>query len=325
MKKRISPYKKLVEKEISGYISRDVDELYGPLKDLFSRGGKRMRPVLCMVSCEAVGGDREDAVKTAAAIEMVHNFTLIHDDIADKSELRRGKPCLHHKYGLGIAINAGDGLFAAAYEVLCAAVSKSGKEGVGPLLAGAITRVCEGQAMDIGWVHQKRWNLTEEDYFSMIRRKTGALLSVSCEVGGMLGGGPKKQINALKEFGMNLGVSFQIHDDVLNLRGDVKKYGKEIGGDINEGKRTLPVVYTLTVCTPDEKKRLINILDKERNSKEEIANAIEIMERYGSVERAASLAEGLIEKGKSGLRPLKKSDSKDLLTSLADYTVERQL
>jgi len=328
LKGTLSSYTKMTEKEIARYTARKPDYLYEPIRDLFSRGGKRLRPALCMISCEAVGGKPRDGLSVGAVIEMVHNFTLIHDDIADRSELRRGKPCLHHKYGLGLAVNSGDGLFSLAYEALSDALekleSKKGKR-VLKTLSAQITRVCEGQALDIGWVENRRWDLTEKDYFDMIRRKTGALMAASCEVGAIVGGATENEIEALRDFGMNMGVSFQIHDDVLNLRADAKKYGKEIGGDINEGKRTLIIIYTLAACKPEEKARLIHILDKERNSQDEIREAIGIINKYGSVERAAAVAKEIVDSGKDGLKVLKKSKAKETLLAIADYMVERDL
>ena len=328
MKEELDFYAKITGKEIAKYLDRPLDELYAPLRDLMARGGKRLRPALCMAACEAVGGKRADALKVAAFIEMVHNFTLIHDDIADRSELRRGQPCLHHEYGLGLAINSGDWLFSTAYEALSDATAdldeKRAKR-LWALLSKSVTEVCEGQAMDIGWVENKRWDLTEKDYFGMIRHKTGALMSAACEAGAIVGGGSEKEINALRDFGMGIGVGFQIHDDVLNLRADVKKYGKEIGGDINEGKRTLMAIYTLSACTPTEKKLLINILDKPKNSPDEIRAAIEMIEKYGSIDRAAELSKGMIEEGKRGLKALPESKAKRLLLEIAEYLVKREL
>ncbi len=328
MKSELASYAKLVEGEIGRYIKGDPDSLFEPMRDLFSRGGKRIRPALCIISCEAVGGKKEKAIKAASFIEMVHNFTLIHDDIADKSELRRGKPCLHHTYGLGFSINVGDGLFSRSYETLSDAVEeledKKAKK-VFRDMSAAITKVCGGQARDISWAERKIWDLDEEDYFTMIRGKTGALIEASCELGAVIGGADEKQLTALKNFGMDIGVAFQIHDDVLNLRGDESKYGKEIGGDINEGKRTLMVIYTLNACTPSEKKRLISILDKERNSESEIKEAIDILKKYGSIDRAAEIAKDIIGDGKKGLAVLPESKSKSLLLKIADYMIERDL
>ena len=318
----------LVEAEFKKYLDRDIPELYAPLKDLMSRGGKRLRPAMCMLACEAVGGKKKDAAAAGACIEMIHNFTLIHDDIVDRSELRRGKPCLHKAYSLGLAINAGDGLFSLAYEALADAMDSLGGKTDKELLrrvAGAVTLVSEGQALDIAWVERKVWGLGEADYFKMIRRKTGALMEAACAVGALVGGGTPKQVKALGDFGMGIGVGFQIHDDVLNLRADVKKYGKEIGGDINEGKRTLMVIYTLNACTPAERKRLVHILDKDKNSGDEIRNAIEIINKYGSVERAAGEAKRIVEGAKEGLGALPDSRSKELLLEIADYMIERDL
>ena len=328
LKREIKSRAALAEKEIREYLDRPLDELYAPLRDIMSRGGKRLRPAMCMIACEAVGGKAKDALTTAAAIEMIHNFTLIHDDIADKSELRRGKPCLHHLHGLGLAINAGDGMFSVAYCALVDAVKRMewgpGTRVLG-ILAQRVTEVCEGQAMDIAWVEKRRWDLTEKDYFEMIRRKTGALMSAACETGGVIGGGTEKQIRGLRDFGMDIGVGFQIHDDVLNLRADVKKYGKEIGGDINEGKRTLMVISTLEACRPSEREFLGRMLDKPRNSQDEIKAAIEIIEKYGSIDNAARVAKKIVEDGKKGLIALPKSKARGILIDVADYLIERDL
>jgi len=328
LKSEFSSDTKLVEALINRYLDRDLNELYEPLQDLISRGGKRLRPALCMISCEAVGGKRKDALKTAAAIEMIHNFTLIHDDIADKSELRRGKPCLHHKYGLGLAINAGDGMFSVVYKALVgAAAPLDWKRGIRilVLMADRDLEICEGQSMDIAWVERKRWDLTEKNYFDMIRRKTGALMSAACEAGAIIGNASEKEIKVLRDFGMSVGIGFQIQDDVLNLKADVKKYGKEIGGDINEGKRTLIIIYTLSACTPREKEMLTKILDKERNSQDEIKSAIEIINKYGSIERAVDTAKKLVDESKKGLKALPDSKAKEMLLSLADYFTVRDL
>ena len=327
LKAELTSYAALTEKEIATYIDKKPDYLYVPLRDLFSRGGKRVRPGFCMAACEAVGGKREDALKTAAFIEMVHNFTLIHDDIADKSELRRGKPCLHHKYGLGTAINCGDGLFAKSYEVLSDAVDRmETAKGlrVFKILSSYITGVCEGQSMDIGWAEGKFWDIDEQDYMEMIKRKTGMLMSASCEAGAIIGGGSEEEIAALRNYGMNLGMGFQIHDDVLNLQGDVAEYGKEIGGDINEGKRTLMIIYTLSVCTKAEKSRLIEILDKEKNNQSEIKEAIDLLIKYDSINRAANIAKKYIEKGKKDLKVIPESEKKDLFLDFANYMIERK-
>ncbi|MBN2517310.1 MAG: polyprenyl synthetase family protein [Candidatus Altiarchaeota archaeon] len=325
----ISSYGDLVEEELAHYIRKDLEpkELYGPIYDLFSRGGKRIRPVLCLLACESVGGRAEDALKTAAAIEMIHNFTLIHDDIVDKSELRRGRPCLHHTYGLGLAINSGDGLFSMAYGVMndnLGILDRKRFDGVFGIFSRAVTEVCEGQAMDISWAKRRRWDITVDDYSQMLKRKTSALIACSCECGGIIGNGSQKEIEALRSFGANIGMAFQIHDDVLNLAGEEEEYGKEIGGDINEGKRTLIIIDTISKCNEKERKRLIEILDAEQDSKKEIREALDIINKYGSVEMASKKAESIIKDAKGGLGALPDSKQKKMLLELADYFIERK-
>ena len=325
----ISSYGSLVEKELARYIKDDLEpkELYEPIHDLFSRGGKRIRPVMCLLACDAVGGKLEDALKTGVAIEMIHNFTLVHDDIVDKSELRRGKPCLHHIYGLGNAINSGDGLFSMAYEVMADNLEIFDYERfdkVFRIFTKAVTEVCEGQALDISWAKKKRWDITKENYFQMLRRKTGALISCSCQCGAAIGNASTEQLKALESFGIDTGMAFQIHDDVLNLRGNVGDYGKEIGGDINEGKRTLIVIDTLEKCTPEEKAYLIKILDNEKNDKNEIKKILEIINKYDSIERAIRKSKEIVKDAKKELDVLPDSKSKDILLALADYFVERK-
>lgn len=226
--------------------------VYAPLSDFLSRSGKRLRPALCLLSCEAVGGGRKAAMDAAVAIELFHNFTLIHDDIEDASEMRRGVPCMHITYGLPLAINAGDGLFMMVWQEALKIGGKKSVEAQRRLL-NAFTQVLEGQAIELGWYLENRWDVSEDEYMEMVGGKTGALLAASCEVGGLLGGGTGRQCRALYEFGMGIGVGFQIIDDALNLIGDEKRYMKEIGGDVREGKRTLIMMWALKALP---KKRL---------------------------------------------------------------------
>lgn len=325
----LDKYSPQIEVELNSYLSQQKPaNLYQPLRELFSRGGKRIRPLLCAVSAEVVGGNPNSAIRTGAAIEMLHNFTLVHDDIADKSQLRRGKPCLHKIYGEGLAINAGDGLFTLAYEALCANFRKLDAEKAQRILetiTSSIKLVCEGQAMDIGWTQDHKWDLNEYDYFEMVRRKTAALISASCECGGIIGCNNQEWTIALRNFGESTGIAFQIYDDVLNITGDEKTYGKEIGGDINEGKRTLMVIHALSKCDKDERRELIGILDKNENTLKEIERAISIINSCDSVEYARKKAAEFTEAGKKQLRKIPDSDAKIELAHIADYFIKRKI
>jgi len=201
--------------------------VYSLLSEFLIAPGKKLRPALALISCEAAGGNREDALHAAAAIELFHNFTLIHDDIEDASTIRRGRQCMHIKYGLPLALNAGDGLFMMVWQEALNTKGPKGLEAQKRLLS-AFTRVLEGQALELGWYWQDKWDVSEDEYYSMVSGKTGALISVSCEVGALLAGADGKTCNALSEFGMGIGIAFQIIDDVLNITGDEEKYKKEI-------------------------------------------------------------------------------------------------
>jgi geranylgeranyl diphosphate synthase type I len=316
-----------IDKEIERVIPKDKEPkaVYGVIWDLLERGGKRFRPVMCMLSCEAVGGDSTKLLPIGASIEMFHEFTLSHDDIEDNSEMRRGKPCLHKTYGVPIAINAGDGLFAMVWEtsLLLEMPAKKIVEAQ-RILADAFRRVLEGQGIEIDWYRNNAWGITEEDYSRMVAGKTGALIAASCEVGAFLGGGKKRQRKILREFGNAVGIAFQIQDDILNIAGTAEKYGKEIGGDISEGKRTLMVIHALQKASPEDKSRLTSILDERTKNQQKISEAIEILKKYGSHEYARKQAEKLVVKAKKGLEKLPQTEARDKLLQLADFFINRE-
>src|SRR5271157_3367504 len=298
--------------------NKEPKAVYGVIWDLLDRRGKRFRPVMCMLSCEAVGGDSKKLLPIAASIEMFHNFTLAHDDIEDNSEMRRGKPCLHKIYGIPLAINAGDGLFATVWEasLLLEMPPKKIVEAQ-KILANSFRRVLEGQGMEIEWYKDNNWGITETNYSDMVAGKTCALIAASCEVGALLGGGKKRQRMILRQFGNAVGIAFQIQDDILNIIGKEETYGKEIGGDISEGKRTLMVIHTLEKASPEDKKKLVSILDEKTKDKQKVSEAIEILKRYNSPEYARKQAQKLIIKAKKGLEKLPQTEAKQKLLELA--------
>ena len=316
-----------VDREIEKVIpkNKEPQAVYGVIWDLLERGGKRFRPVMCQLSCEAVGRDSKKLLPIAAAIEMFHNFTLSHDDIEDNSEMRRGKPCLHKIYGIPLAINAGDGLFAMVWETSLL-LDMPPKKIVQSqrILSNAFRRVLEGQGMEIEWYKNNKWDITDENYSSMVAGKTGALIAASCEVGAFLGGGKKSQQRILREFGNAVGIAFQIQDDILNIVGKEERYGKEIGGDISEGKRTLMVIHALQKASPEDKKRLVSILGEKTKDQAKISGAIEILKEYKSPEYARKKAEDIVKKAKKGLEKLPPSEAREKLLQLADFFINRE-
>jgi len=314
-----------VEKEIEKMLENEPKEIYGMLFPFIKRGGKRIRPALAISCYYAVGGKGKEIIFPAALIEMFHNFTLIHDDIEDDSQFRRGEPTLHRLYGISIALNSGDALYTIIWNKLAYAPLDCRKfRTIERMFSSTFKHVVEGQGLELDWESSGRFDITEDEYFEMIKKKTAVLIGLSCEIGAMLGGANKKTCTALRKFGENIGIAFQIQDDVLNVAGDFSKYQKEIGGDITEGKRTLIVVHSLAHATPDEKKRLITILSSHTSQAEDIKYAIDLFRKYGSIDYAQQHAYRFVEEAKKNLECITDEKGKEILTSIADFVVKRE-
>ena len=217
----------------------DMDAyLYAPLAKYSANGGKRTRPVVCFLGCMAVGGSAELASSAAASVEHFHTAALIHDDIADEGELRRGEPCLHLTMGLGLAINAGDLALSQVTGTVLQddRLDDATKVRVLGELVRMTTRTIEGQALDIGWARDARWDISEDDYLAMASHKTAYYsVAVPLACGAIIGGGTDEQVEALRSFGMATGLAFQLQDDLLNLVGDKESVAKDFRSDITEG------------------------------------------------------------------------------------------
>jgi len=299
--------------------------LYGPLWRYSSNAGKRHRPLICLLACEAVGGDPEKARTSAAAIEHFHTAALIHDDIEDSSLTRRGEPCMHVSEGEGLAINAGD---LALSLVTGTVVDDPNLDDATKLkvlheLVEMTTRTIEGQALDIGWARDDRFDLTVDDYLVMANHKTAYYSgAVPLAIGAIVGGGTAEQIEALRGFGMAAGLAFQIQDDVLNLVGTREATKKDFRSDITEGKRTLVAVHALQ--NSPQRDRLLEILSARETDPATLAEAVALMQSSGSVEFANGYARDLVVSAKSALdAALPKTKAKELLLSMADFFIKR--
>jgi geranylgeranyl diphosphate synthase type II len=273
--------------------------LYDPLAEYPRRGGRGMRPTLCVATARVFGRSVEDAVLTATSIEMMHNAMLIHDDIEDESEDRRGKPALHRQQGVPLAINTGDALALFSMQPLFDNRHVLGAPLAMRLLeetARMSQESAEGQAMELGWRHDNVMDLSERDYLEMVLKKTCWLATIHpLRTGAMIGAGPNFPFDSLIRFGFLLGAAFQIQDDLLNLVGDAARYGKELDGDIYEGKRSLMLIRLMEQATPTERERLRVFLGLPRGqrSPEEIRWIRGRMDHYGCIEHARELAHGL--------------------------------
>ena len=304
----------------------DMDAyLYAPLAKYSANGGKRTRPVVCFLGCMAVGGSAELASSAAASVEHFHTAALIHDDIADEGELRRGEPCLHLTMGLGLAINAGDLALSQVTGTVLQddRLDDATKVRVLGELVRMTTRTIEGQALDIGWARDARWDISEDDYLAMASHKTAYYsVAVPLACGAIIGGGTDEQVEALRSFGMATGLAFQLQDDLLNLVGDKESVAKDFRCDITEGKRTLMVVHAL--ANPQVSDELRGILSAHTTDPELLARAVELMEQAGSIAHARELSLKLVREAKEALAPVELAQpAKDLLFSMADFFIER--
>lgn len=306
----------------------DMDRyLYAPLRTFSENGGKRHRPLICFAACMAVGGDPIQALSSAAAIEHFHTAALIHDDIADEAQLRRGEPCLYRTEGIGLAINMGDlGLqLVNGTVVKDPHLDDSTKVRVLTELIEMTRRTIEGQALDIGWAREGRYDIKPEDYLIMATCKTAHYSgAVPLAIGAIIGGGTEAEIEGLRNYGLDTGLAFQIQDDLLNLIGKTESTKKGFRDDITEGKRTLVVVHALQNLEGVQRDRLIEILSSHATEPAQLDEAVQIMDEAGSIEYARNYAENLTSIAKNRLIDMiEPSAARDLLISMADWFVNR--
>lgn len=301
--------------------------LYEPLAAYSDNGGKRHRPLITLLACKAVGGDERLALRAGAAIEHFHTAALIHDDIADESQLRRGEPCMHITMGEGLAINAGDlALSLVTGTVLNdELLGDSVKIRVLKELVDMTTRTIEGQAMDIGWARDKRFDITVEDYLCMAQHKTAYYSgAVPLAIGAIVGGGSEEQVEVLRSYGMSTGLAFQLQDDLLNLVGSKEAATKDFRSDITEGKRTMVAVHALAHTEGTQREELLDILSSKETDQARLTRAVEIMQDAGSIDYVRDYAVKLARQGQDELkRVLPMSISRTLLVSMGDFFVSR--
>ena len=331
----------LIEEELFSFLPLQEPEefMYRPMRDYPERGGKRSRPALVLLSCAAMGGDVRKALRTAAAFEMFQSFALLHDDIEDDSEMRRGKPCSHRIHGVPLSINVGDALYAKVYEVLAANREILDCETTLALIE-EMTRgsreTFEGQAYDVGWI-RGRIVPSEDEFMTMLRKKTGWYTGRGpCTAGAMIAGASAAATQAIGDFGEAMAIAFQIRDDLLNLTTSESDadtapgitsgaYGKERGGDIAEGKRTLIIIDLLRKCGKAERSEILDVLHahREETTQEQIEHVIALAHEHGAIAYAEQESRQRGDEALRLLEALPDTPQRQLLREMLDFFVQR--
>ena len=330
-----------LEQEMRSFlVVREPEELlYRLMRDYPERGGKRFRPVLVLLACQACGGDVKKAMRTAVAFEMFQSFAVVHDDIEDDSEMRRGQPCLHKLHGIPLTINVGDALYAKVFEILSGNRAVLGPEVALDLIDEMIRGSCEtfeGQAYDVGWIRQ-RYIPSEAEFMTMLRKKTGWYTGRGpCTAGAIIAGAQMELRAGLGDFGESMAIAFQLRDDLLNMCSSEQDagsapgitsgaYGKERGGDIAEGKRTLIIIDLLGKCTAAEREEVLAILHQERhrNTAAEIERVISLVEHYECDRYVERVCQQKAEESRAHLARLPANPARDMLGEMLDFLVRR--
>ena len=303
-----------------------------PVWEFLDRGGKRWRPSLFLLICEALGKNPEDFVDFAIIPEVIHNGTLMVDDIEDASEYRRGKPCTYKIYGLDIAINAGNAMYYLPLLPLIEnrkKVSSKKLRKIYEIYVQEMINLSLGQAMDIAW-HRGLANadeIDEKDYLQMCAYKTGTLARMAAKIAAVLADANKELVEKLGRFAESIGIAFQMQDDILDLTG--KDFAEKKGGrgkDVTEGKRTLLVIHTLKVANVEDKRRLVKILNMHTSDRKLIDEAVKIIEKYGSVDYVKNFARKIVEENrKEAEKLLPASDAKEKLNAFAKFLIKRKI
>ena len=309
---------KKIEAELSENLKPYLDLVSDVARHILFAGGKRLRPLLLVLSAKLCGYHDDYAKTVSTALEYLHAATLLHDDIVDDAVLRRGKTVAHSVYGNAITVLVGDFLLARALAI-CADSDKI-------RVIHIISNLTEN--MSTGEVHQLMRkgdvSLTEDEYLEVIRRKTAVLFQAACIISAVISDAPKEKEEALASFGYNLGLAFQMVDDLFDYTMDTDELGKRVGADLREGKLTLPVIYALKKATPADRQQMLKIIQNEEFSPEEFQLLIALMKEYGGIAYTEKKAMACVQKAKEALSIFEPSRIRDSLFDIADYVLARR-
>ena len=348
----LDEWRPLVDETLERLLPREIDEAYlaeyfgeasfrydtraiqnalaDPVWDLLDRGGKRWRPIVCLLFLDGFGADAERYVDYACIPEILHNGTIIVDDVEDGAEMRRGEPAIHHLYGVDVALNAGNALYFLPLKILAhdsVGIEPERRLALYDMLMHELNRTHLGQGMDICWHNHPEIEIDEEHYLEMCACKTGCLGRMTARIAAILAEQSESVERAAANYAEDMSVAFQIGDDVLDIRNTLNQagdFGKAFGNDIREGKKTLMVIHAMEHGTADDSERLTEILTKTTNSREEILEAIDIIQSTGSIDYASERARAFAARASSQLEGIGLADHRrEELTAFTEYVVER--
>jgi len=319
----LKSYTTLIERELEVIdFASSPSNLYDPLRYFLKIGGKRMRPILTLLGAEAFGISKEKALNAALSIEVFHNFSLIHDDIMDDAPLRRGKETVHEKWNNNIAILSGDVLLVKAYQLLAKNEAKALPQLL-ELFNKTAVEVCEGQQMDMDF--ESRDDVSIEEYIEMIRLKTSVLLGCALEIGALISGATEQDCSLMYEFGQQVGIAFQIQDDILDLYADPEKFGKQVGGDVMSNKKTMLLLKAYEIANEVQKNEL-NYLLEESDMELKVEKVKILFDTLNIRETCKGIMNDHYEKAKVAISQISiTEDKKKPLLELAAYLMEREV
>ncbi|MHB8633528.1 MAG: polyprenyl synthetase family protein [Thermoplasmatota archaeon] len=321
----LRPYLEQFNDELDKYlVKRELkpEELYDAIRHLPMSGGKRLRPIVAILAAQCVGGDSKKIMPYGVALEILHNFTLIHDDIMDKCDTRRGVPTVHAKWGIPMGILAGDTMFALVFELLNQLeIDDRTYRAVALDVAKLAREVCEGQYWDMHFETQKK--IEELQYYHMIERKTATFFEIAMKNGAELGGAEPQQVKKLAECGRLLGLAFQVWDDYLGVTGKAEETGKPERADIRGGKKTLVYVSTHGKLDPFDRRQFVDLYKKADKTDQEIDEILKFMEKSGGLDYTRQRAREFSSFAKATLTELPETAAKRLLAILCDFASNR--
>ena len=308
-----------VEERMDLHLRSEIDLIPEIGRYLIGGGGKRFRPLLLLI-CSDLCGYRGDRCYTlSAVIEFIHTATLLHDDVIDKAETRRGKTSANNVWGNAASVLVGDFLYSKSFKLM----SDEDNLDIIKLMSGTTNIMSEGEVFQL--VKCGDMDITEAEYLTIIEKKTSILMSAACASGAILGKAPLKKTYALAKFGLRLGSAFQITDDTLDYTARAEEFGKAIGKDLEEGKMTLPLIHALKQCTPEEKAGIRKIVETRESDGNAVRDIVALIRSHGGIEAALAKASAYIDEGKALLDAFEDSEARQALYTVADFVLQRRL